>query len=332
MKKFSKFIAIAIVGALSLASFTGCSSSSTAESPSQTTQTETTTTESTPTTDEVADATLPTQDREGNPIVVPDTINRIVSTAPSNTEVLVDLGLGSKLVGIDKWSNDIEGIPADITLIDFQNPDAEALIGLNPDIIIASGHNRAGSEDPFALLKEAGITVVYLPTSDSIEGIYEDIRFLGNLTGTSDKATEIISDLESRVAHITKIAEQVTTPKTVYFEVSPAPYITAAGNHTFLNDFIHLAGAVNIFADQEPWFSPSPEAIIEANPDVIIINSDYIENPIEEIKSREGWDIISAIQNDNVYLIDANESSRASHHSVKALEAMAKVIYPELYE
>lgn len=334
MKKFKNFLVVATLGALSLTTFVGCSNNADSAAPSKTEEAQTeNTSEITNELNEVSTTEpKPAVDREGNAIEVPETINRIISTAPSNTEVLVELGLGDKLVGIDKWSSNIEGIPSDIALIDFQNPDAEALVALEADILIASGHNRTGSDDPFALVKEAGISVVYLPTSDSIEGIYGDIEFLGAVTGTSDKATEIISDMQARVAAISEKAATVTEPKTVYFEVSPAPYITAAGDNTFLNDFIKTIGAVNVFGDQDPWFSPSPEAIIEANPDIIITNADYMENATDEIKSREGWDVISAVQNDNVYLIDANTSSRASHLSIKALEEMAKLIYPDLYE
>lgn len=325
MKKFKKLIVIAALSALSLMTLIGCSGETKAPTPSETIKTDDSSTQS-------VETLLPTQDREGNPIEIPETINRIVSTAPSNTEILIELGLGDKLVGIDKWSSDIVGLPTDLSLIDFQNPDAEAIIGLTPDILIASGHNRTGSDDPFALIKESGISVVYLPTSDSIEGIYGDVEFLGALTGTSDKAIQIIDDMKSRVSKISETAAKVTEPKKVYFEVNPAPYLSAVGDNTFLNDFIETIGAVNIFGDQEPWFSPSPEAIIKANPDIIITNATYMENATDEIKSREGWEVISAVQNDNVYLIDANTSSRASHLSINALEDMAKAIYPDLYE
>ena len=89
-------------------------------------------------------------DREGTKVSIPNKIDKIISTAPSNTEVIVDLGLGNKLVAVDKYSSDVPGISEDLTKIDFSNPDAEAIIGLNPDIIIASGHNKTGSsEDPF---------------------------------------------------------------------------------------------------------------------------------------------------------------------------------------
>ena len=123
-------------------------------------------------------------DRAGNQFNLPKKVNTIISTAPSNTEILVALGLADKLVAIDKYSADVDGVRKDLPEIDFRNPDAETLVGLKPDIIIASGHNKTGNEDPFAAVKEAGIDVVYIPTSSSIEGIYEDINFIAKVTGT----------------------------------------------------------------------------------------------------------------------------------------------------
>ena len=128
------------------------------------------------------------KDREGNEVTMPNKIERIISTAPSNTEILVELGLADKLVAIDTYSSDVEGIPDDIEKIDFLNPDAEAIIGLEPDLIIASGHNKSGSsDDPFKLVKEAGISVVYIPSSESIQGIYDDINFIADITNTRRK-------------------------------------------------------------------------------------------------------------------------------------------------
>ena len=135
-------------------------------------------------------------DREGTEVNIPTKIDKIISTAPSNTEVIMELGLGEKLVAIDKYSLDIEGINSEITKIDFSNPDAETIIGLEPDVVIASGHNKTGSaEDPFKAISEAGIPVVYIPSSDSIEGIYKDIEFIAEVVNEEEKGQEIIDEM-----------------------------------------------------------------------------------------------------------------------------------------
>lgn len=272
-------------------------------------------------------------DREGTEVNIPTKIEKIISTAPSNTEVLMALGLGDKLVAIDKYSTDIEGINTELPQIDFSNPDAETIIGLEPDIVIASGHNKTGSvEDPFKAISEAGIPVVYIPSSDSIDGIYKDIEFIANVVNERSKGKEIVDDMKAQVEEIKAIGDKITDKKSVYFEISPAPYLSSFGKSTFLNEMIEIIGAKNIFENEEGWVSPTAEAIIDANSDVIITNAGYMENPTEEIKSRDAWENINAIKNNEVYLVDQNASSRPSQNVIKALEQMAKAVYPEHYE
>lgn len=272
-------------------------------------------------------------DREGTEVNIPTKIEKIISTAPSNTEVLMALGLGDKLVAIDKYSTDIEGINTELPQIDFSNPDAETIIGLEPDIVIASGHNKTGSvEDPFKAISESGIPVVYIPSSDSIDGIYKDIEFIADVVNERSKGKEIVDDMKAQVEEIKAIGDTITDKKSVYFEISPAPYLSSFGKSTFLNEMIEIIGAKNIFENEEGWISPTAEAIIDANPDVIITNAGYMENPTEEIKSRDAWENINAIKNNEVYLVDQNASSRPSQNVIKALEQMAKAVYPEHYE
>ena len=272
-------------------------------------------------------------DREGTEVNIPTKIEKIISTAPSNTEVLMALGLGDKLVAIDKYSTDIEGLNTELPQIDFSNPDAETIIGLEPDIVIASGHNKTGSvEDPFKAISESGIPVVYIPSSDSIDGIYKDIEFIADVVNEKSKGKEIVDDMKAQVEEIKAIGDTITDKKSVYFEISPAPYLSSFGKSTFLNEMIEIIGAKNIFENEEGWVSPTAEAIIDANPDVIITNAGYMENPTEEIKSRDAWENINAIKNNEVYLVDQNASSRPSQNVIKALEQMAKAVYPEHYE
>lgn len=272
-------------------------------------------------------------DREGTKVSIPNKIDKIISTAPSNTEVIVDLGLGDKLVAVDKYSSDVPGISKDLTKIDFSNPDAEAIIGLNPDIIIASGHNKTGSsEDPFKLVKEAGIPVVYIPSSESIKGIYEDIEFIANILNVENKGNELVNDMKSKIDEIASIGKNITDKKSVYFEISPAPSLFTFGQGTFLNEMIEIIGAKNIFADEKGWISPSAESVIDKNPDIIFTNVDYTENPIKEIETRDGFENISAVKNNAVYQIDKNSSSRPSQNIILALSQMAESIYPDKYE
>ena len=276
------------------------------------------------------------QDREGNEFNVPTQVNTIISTAPSNTEVLVALGLADKLVAVDKYSADVEGISEDIPKIDFRNPDAEAIIALNPDIVIASGHNKAGDEDPFALIKEAGIPVAYIPSSYSIDGIYGDIEFIASLTGTEKEGTELVNSMKKEVEAIKAIGDTITDKKNVYFEIGSGSGLYTFGNETFLNELIETVGATNIFANENSWITVTPEAVIDANPDVILANTpgtnEAGKTAVEDIMSREGWDTINAVKDGDVYQLDKNSSSRPSQNVIKALKEIAKAIYPNEYK
>lgn len=303
MKKTKKFLSLALLIVMLTLSLIGCGS----------------------------EKSVTMEDREGTTFTLPSKVEKIISTAPSNTEVLVELGLSDKLVAIDKYSTDIEGINKDLPTIDFRNPDAETIISLEPDIIIASGHNKSGNEDPFAAIKEAGITVVYIPSSDSIEGVYKDISFIADITGTEEKGEKIIEDMKKEISKIADIGKTITEKKKVYFEIGSSSSLFSFGKNTFLNEMIELIGAENILGNEEGWVSASEEIIIKDNPDVILTN-EPVDNIIDTIKNREGWGEINAVKNNNVYLIDKNASSRPSQNIIKALKEMAKAIYPEKYE
>lgn len=309
----------------------GTASSDTASSgtaSSDTTSSDSAVEEDASTTD-TADATTMT-DPAGNEFQVPESMGRIISTAPSNTEILVGLGLGAEIVAVDSYSMDIQGLSAEVEGVDFQNADIEALLAMEGDILIASVLNMAGGDDPYAQLVEAGVSVVYIPTSETLDEIYRDISFLGELTDTEDKADTMIAEMEERLQAV-ESAVSGLEPKTVYFEISPAPYMYTFGTDTFLQEALTLVGGVNIFGEESGWFSPNEEAILLANPQVILTNVAYMEDSVGEILSRENWAEVDAIANQQVYLIDGNASARNSQHVVIAIEEMAKALHPDAF-
>ncbi len=276
-------------------------------------------------------AQLPAEDRAGNKITIPSEINKIISISPSNTEMIVDLGFGDKLVAVDKYSGGIEGIPENIPYFDIMNPDVEQLVALEPDIIYATGMSLSDGSDPFKPIKDLGITVAYIPASDSIEGIYKDIVFIADSLQVSGKGHELVDTMKTKIDEFKEIGSTIEDKKTVYFEIAGAPNLYSFGSGVFLNEMIELLGAENILAEQEKWISVSDEVIVAANPDIILTNVNYIENAVDEIKNRTGWENVTAIKNNDVYYIDNNASSLSNHHIVKALDQMAEAIYPDVY-
>lgn len=270
-------------------------------------------------------------DPAGNEITVPEDIKKIISMAPSITEVLVELGYGDKIIAVDSNSKDLPGLSNGIPHIDMMAPDVEQLIALQPDLILASTITMGGGVDPLVQLKDAGICLAYIPSSDSIDGIYSDLTFISKVLGEEEKGQALVDSMKDKISEIKKIGESINTKRTVYFEIGAAPYIYSFGKGVFLNEMIELIGATNVLENEQSWISVSEEAVVAANPDIIITNVNYIENPVDEIKSRAGWENINAIKNNEVYYVDNMASSLPNHNVVKALEEMAKAIYPESY-
>ena len=270
-------------------------------------------------------------DREGNEIQIPAAINTIISTAPSVTEILVGLGIGNKIMSADVYSADVAGIDSAICTLDFYNLNIEELIALNPDVIIINGISMTGDSDPYQSLKEAGINVIYIPTSTSISSIKLDIEFLAAYTGTEAKGAELNADINIAVTDIAEKASKITEKKKVYFEIGAAPYLYTCGKDTFLDEVIKLIGAENIYENENGWISNSDESVITANPDVIITNVAYDGYDFNEIKARAGWAEINAVKNGAVYQVDANSTSRGSQNIVRGLYEIAKAVYPDIY-
>ncbi len=251
-----------------------------------------------------------------------------MSTAPSNTEIITDLGQAHKLVAIDRHSANVAGIPEGLMQLDFFYPDAEAIIKLEPDIIIASGHNPTGTgEDPFKLLRKVGIPVVYISMSASIDEIYNDIAFIADILRVQKEGEKLINSMRAQIDEIAKTAVNAENKPTVYFEISAAPDMMTFGKGSYINDMILVIGTKNVFGNENWLVTPGAEAVISRNPDVIFTNVDYIDDPIAEIKSRPGFNHINAVINNRIYQIDTDSSVRPSNRIILALRQMSQAVY-----
>ena len=276
----------------------------------------------------VVDDTATMQDRVGFDVIIPDEMNYIISMAPSITVTLIDLGLEDRIIAMDNQSELMLG-EVDVPTFDILSPEIESMIALNPDFIFASAMMMMGDEenDPLDPLRELGIGVAYIPSSESIEGIKEDIRFIATVTDEIEAGEQLITEMELEVAEITALVAEVEEEPVVYFEISPAPDMFSFGSGVFLHEMIELVGATNVFADLESWLPVEAESIVSANPDVIFTNVNFIDDPVEEILSRPGWEHVDAVENERVYLLDNYDTSLPTHHIVRALRAMAEYLH-----
>jgi iron complex transport system substrate-binding protein len=270
-------------------------------------------------------------DRDGNPVRLPTKIDRIISLAPSNTEILAALGVADKIMAGDSYSLAVEGVASDIPSFQSMIPDVEQIILLEPDVIFVSGISKIGGTDPFKTVSDVRICVLYIPTSTSIAEIKADIRFIATIMDAVDKGEEIVAEMEQTIDAISTIGETITDKKTVYFELSAMPQLYSFGKGVFLNEMLEIIGAENILADRKQWVAVAEEVILDRNPDVILTSVDYIDKPVEEVLARPGWKVLTAVQNRDVHYIDTMSSNLPNHNIVKALKEMAKAVYPDKY-
>ena len=284
------------------------------------------------------EASLPsldlTMDRAGAPVTLPAKVEKIVSMAPSTTEILIDLGLADKIIAADTNTQKDGLLKQDIPYFNMMKPDAEKLIALKPDVVFISGMSNAKGNTPFSPLIDAGICVVNIPSSSSIEAVYLDIAYIAAAVKQEGKGAKIIANMKKEIEAVQKKGAAIAQDKkkTVYFEIGAAPYMYSLGTGTFINEMIEIIGAQNILADQKSWIAVSDEMVLAKDPDVILTNVSYIPNPIDEIMARAGWASLKAVKGKKVFGIDTNSSSRPNHNIIKALKEMAKAVYPEIYK
>lgn len=329
LKKITAFIAAALA-----VSLTACSGDRTREGGEITTAEITsaaTVTEIAEVTESIAVGASIIPDREGGTVQVPDSVNTIVSTAPSITEILTGLGAGGKIIAADMYSSDVNGIDPAICTVDFYNLNIEELAVLSPDVIIISGMSMTGADDPYAALRDAGIRVIYVPTSESVESVKLDIEFIAGYIGEAEKGEQLIADIDAAVNDISEKAARITKKKKVYFELGEAPYLYSCGSGTFIDEILGLVGADNIYGGEEGWLSNSEESVIAANPDVIITNVEYDGYDFSEIKNRAGWENIAAVKNGEVYRVSANATGRPSQNIVDGIYEVARAVYPNIF-
>ena len=281
---------------------------------------------------------VPTKDRAGNDIKVPESVEKIVSMAPSTTQFLIDLGLGDKIVGIDTNSATyLDKLPANVAQFDMMNPDNEAIAALAPDIVFTSGMSSVGGTSPFQSLVDSGICVADIPSPDSIEGIGEDLKFIGACVGKGTEALAYAEGLKVFMDGIKTTAGEITEgeKKTVLvmMNVPSAEYPTiyTFGKGTYMNEMIEAIGATNVFGDQEGWLAVSVEEVLAANPDVILMDCNWDPNAAEEVKALEGWENVTAVKNGAVVAIDEDLCSRPNQHVADATLEWGKAVYADKF-
>jgi len=266
-------------------------------------------------------------------VEIASTPQRLMSLAPSNTEILFALGLGDRVVGVTDSCNYPEEAKTIEQVGSYFKPNIEKIFSLSPDLVLA-GTGITGLPEITAKLEELGIPVLILDPSD-LEGILANIQLVGKATGAEREAEAIVSEMRGRIAVVTEKAVEVKERPKVFCEIDATdpskPWTTGPGS--FMDAMIQLSGGTNVAADaKSPWVQLSTEEIIAKDPEIIILADSKYGVTAESVRERPGWEIITAAKEGAIYDIDDDLISRPGPRIVDGLETVAKIIHPELFE
>ncbi|GMG73469.1 ABC transporter substrate-binding protein [Priestia megaterium] len=254
---------------------------------------------------------------------------KIVSLMPSNTEIVYALGLEKELVGVTSNDDYPKSVKKKAQVGDM-NVNAEKVIALNPDLVLAHASSMGVSDEVFKQIESAGIPVFVVKDSTTFDTVYDSITQIGKLTGKTKEANQTIKDMKEKVASIEKKAKTISKEdrKKVWIEVSGAPEIYTTGKGTFMNEMLTMIGADNVAASEKGWVKFSEEQVVKLNPDVIIATYDADKN---EIMKRPAWSSMTAVKEGNIEKVNQNKINRLGPRIVDGLEDLAKAVYPEVY-
>lgn len=259
---------------------------------------------------------------------------KIISIAPSNTEILYALGAGSQIVGRDEFS-DYPEEAKQITNVGggFGALDTETIVSLQPDLVLAAEIN---SPEQVKALEDLGLNVYLLANPKDLEGLLENVIIIGQVTGNIAEAQELAAELRGRISVVDEMISKVEERPLVFYQLDSsdlnAPWTAGAG--TFIDTLINRAGGNNLGSSlSDAYAQISIEQLLVQDPNVILVG-DYTWGgvTVEDVISRPGWSEIEAVKEGRVYVFDDNLVSRPGPRMVDGLEEMAMLLHPDLFE
>lgn len=268
-------------------------------------------------------------DVTGTAVTIPQEPQRIISTAPDNTEILFALGLKNKIVGITNYCNFPEETKNMEKIGEMSPLNFEKIVSLKPDFILA----YAGFQlQEIPRLRELGLKVIVIEPLNLQETL-KSIQMVATVCGIPEKGNILVENLSQRIDQIkTAVFNLKITKKPKIFIGGIYETIWTPGEGTLFDELISLAGGINMAAGFSGWTKISPEFIVKEDPDIIIIPIGAM-NPGDELKIKEniyqrpGWSNLSAIKNQKIFLVNEDLFFRAGPRSVDGLERLYKIFY-----
>jgi iron complex transport system substrate-binding protein len=258
---------------------------------------------------------------------------RIVSLAPSNTEILYAIGCGSQVVGRDEFSDYPEAVKALPSVGGSMGSyDLEAIAALKPDLVIAAGIN---TPEQVKSLENLGITIYYLSNPTDLDGMYANLRIVAKLCGKQTETDQLIASLKTRVQVVFDKLKNVTEKPLVYYELDgsdPAKPWTP-GPNTFLTKLISLAGGKSVGESLTSDYAQiSLEELLMQNPDIILLGDSAYGTTADQVASRAGWESLKAVENSQIFPFNDDLVSLPGPRLVDGLEQIALILHPDAFK
>lgn len=268
-------------------------------------------------------------DDSGREVSIEKVPQRIISLAPSNTEILFALGLADRVVGVTRYCNYPEEAKQKEQIGGFADPDPEKIIALKPDLILASGTLQ---KSLVIELEERGQTVFWL-YSHTVKDILESFVRIGEITGSSATAQQLKERIEERIKTVEERVKDIPEQErpTVFRVMGLDPPATIGGE-SFQTDEYWIAGGKNIFADTDKnYFQLDLETLLKLDPDIIVICGEDEEEAKARVKNQEGWEGLTAVKADRIVVISCDLICRPSPRIGQTIEQLAREFHPERF-
>lgn len=268
----------------------------------------------------------------GNEVALKNSPQRIVSLAPSNTELLYAIGLGDRLVGVTDYCNFPEAANKIERVAGFNMMSAEKVVAAKPDLVVAS---RGNDQEGVAMLRKLG-TLVFVLDIQTLDQMLVALERLGKLGGVAAQAARVRKDLEGRVEQVRKkVATQAERPKVMWGYWGEPVY--TAGPRTMIDDVFAIAGGINVGRQAtEAWPQVGLETIVAWAPEVIITSyppqladPEKLKEDLLVLQQRVGWKEVPAVKQGRIYYLDGDLLNRPGPRLVDALEQVNSLLHPQ---
>jgi iron complex transport system substrate-binding protein len=268
----------------------------------------------------------------GRSVVLKGAAQRVLSLAPSNTEILFAVGAGKQVIGRDEFSDYPEAAKNVASIGSaFETLNTELIVSMKPDLVLAAEIN---TPEQVKALEDLGLTVYYLKNPVTLEELYTNLEIVAQLTGRETEAATLIESLKKRVAAVDEKIMPLSSRISMFYEVDgtdPSKPFTA-GKGTFITLLIERAGGYNIASDIDGYPQLSLEQVVAADPAFIILGDSKWGTTPESIAQRPGWGNLSAVKSGQVLPFNDDLLSRPGPRMVDGLEELARLLRPELFK